>query len=101
MSSRTTTTAWQGILKRRPASGVDFDHSKYETYVVEDKEYLSSVDEHHTVTYGGEVPQTKGRHAPWHRGREADRRNLSRHDQAIWLGRCEKAMPSTYRTNGT
>ena len=75
--------------KKTPGIWRDFDHSKYETYVVEAKNTYH-VDEHHTVTYGGEYRKQKAGARAWHRCREADRRNLSRHDQAIWLGRCEK-----------
>lgn len=53
MSSRTTTTAWARNPEKDARRLADFDHSKYETYVVEAKNTYH-VDEHHTVTYGGE-----------------------------------------------
>lgn len=44
--------------KKTPGVWRDFDHSKYETYVVEAKNTYH-VDEHHTVTYGGEYRKQK------------------------------------------
>lgn len=44
--------------KKTPDVWRDFDHSKYETYVVEAKNTYH-VDEHHTVTYGGEYRKQK------------------------------------------